>query len=159
ASALPGSSVALEGVGLNPNRLGFLRALERMGAVVDLSEDGEVTGEPIGQLRVAHGRHAATTIGPAEVPSLIDELPVLAARPALGGQPEVPGAGELRVKESDRITALVAGFRALGVDARELADGFVIDGSRPPTGGTADAAGDHRLVMAFALVALGASGP
>ena len=92
------------------------------------------------------------------MPSLIDELPVLAARAALGGGLEVSGAGELRVKESDRITALVAGFRALGVDADERPDGFVIDGSRQPTGGTADAAGDHRLVMAFALVGLGASG-
>jgi 3-phosphoshikimate 1-carboxyvinyltransferase len=159
AAAIPGSSVVLEGVGLNPHRLGFLGALERMGAVIERSHDGEVTGEPIGRLRVSHGTHAGTSIGSAEVPSLIDELPVLAARAALGGHLEVTGASELRVKESDRITALVTGFRALGVDARELADGFVIDGSRQPTGGTADAAGDHRLVMAFSLVALGASGP
>jgi len=82
-----------------------------------------------------------------------------AARAALGGRLTVTGASELRVKESDRITALVTGFRALGVDARELPDGFVIDGSRQATGGTADAAGDHRLVMAFAIVALGATGP
>jgi 3-phosphoshikimate 1-carboxyvinyltransferase len=159
AAALPGSSVVLEGVGLNPHRLGFLGALERMGAVVERIEDGQATGEPVGRLRVAHGGHLATSIGAAEVPSLIDELPVLAARAALGGRLDVTGAGELRVKESDRITALVTGFRALGVDAEELADGFVIDGSRRPTGGTADAAGDHRLVMAFALVALGASHP
>jgi 3-phosphoshikimate 1-carboxyvinyltransferase len=71
----------------------------------------------------------------------------------------VSGAGELRVKESDRITALVAGLRLLGVNAEERPDGFVIDGSRKPTGGTADAAADHRLVMAFTLVGLGASGP
>ena len=159
AAAIPGSSVTLEGVGLNPHRLGFLGALERMGAVIERSDAGQVTGEPVGRLRVAHGRHAPTSIGAAEVPSLIDELPVLAARAALGGHLEVTGASELRVKESDRITALVTGFRALGVDARELPDGFVIDGSRQPTGGTADAAHDHRLVMAFALVALGASGP
>ena len=159
AAALPGSSVVLEGVLLNPHRLGFLAALGRMGAVIERRDDDWVTGEPVGQLRVTHGRHQATTIGAAEVPSLIDELPVLAARAALGGGLEVTGASELRVKESDRITALVTGFRALGVDARELADGFVIDGHRQPTGGTADAAGDHRLVMAFTLVGLGASGP
>jgi 3-phosphoshikimate 1-carboxyvinyltransferase len=63
------------------------------------------------------------------------------------------------VKESDRISALVSGFRAMGVDVSERPDGFVIDGGRRPTGGTADAAGDHRLVMAFTLVALGSSGP
>src|SRR6185312_10884475 len=89
AAAIPGSSVVLEGVGLNPHRLGFLGALERMGAVIERSHDGEVTGEPIGRLRVSHGTHAGTSIGSAEVPSLIDELPVLAARAALGGHLEV----------------------------------------------------------------------
>jgi 3-phosphoshikimate 1-carboxyvinyltransferase len=159
AAALPGSSVTLPNVGFNPHRLGFLAALERLGAIVECQQDAVVAGEPVGRISVRHGAHRVTTIGAAEVPSLIDELPVLAARAALGGGLEVTGAGELRVKESDRISALVTGFRALGVDARESADGFVIDGHRQPSGGTADAAGDHRLVMAFALVALGASGP
>jgi 3-phosphoshikimate 1-carboxyvinyltransferase len=159
AAALPGSSVTLERVGFNPHRLGFLGALVRLGANVECHEDGVVAGEPVGRISVSHGAHRVTTIGASEVPSLIDELPVLAARAALGGGLEVTGASELRVKESDRISALVTGFRALGVDARELVDGFVIDGNRQPSGGTADAAGDHRLVMAFALVALGASGP
>jgi 3-phosphoshikimate 1-carboxyvinyltransferase len=93
------------------------------------------------------------------VPDLIDELPVLAARAALGGRLEVSGAGELRVKESDRISALVRGFQRMGVDAEERPDGFVIDGARRPTGGVVDAADDHRLVMAFALVGLGSTGP
>jgi 3-phosphoshikimate 1-carboxyvinyltransferase len=159
AAALPGSSVVVEGVGLNPHRLGFLGALERLGAVVARREEEVVAGEPVGRISVAHGAHRATTITADEVPSLIDELPVIAARAALGGGLEVTGASELRVKESDRITALVAGLRALGVEARELTDGFVIDGTRQPSGGVADAAGDHRLVMAFAVVALGASGP
>lgn len=159
AAALPGSSVTLEYVGLNPHRLGFLEALERMGATIVRRDDEIAGGEPVGQLRVSHGDHRPATIAADEVPGLIDELPVLAARAALGGGLTVTGAGELRVKESDRITALVTGFRALGVDARELPDGFVIDGSRRPAGGTADAAGDHRLVMAFAIVGLGATGP
>ena len=159
AAALPGSDVRLEGVCLNPHRLGFVRALERMGADVTVVPRAEVAGEVVGALKVVHAAHRPTSIGAAEVPSLIDELPVLAARAALGGGLEVTGAGELRHKESDRITALVSGFRALGVDARELPDGFVIDGGRQPSGGTADAALDHRLVMAFAIVALGAAGP
>ncbi len=121
--------------------------------------ESERAGERVGTIQVAHGTHRATTIAAAEVPGLIDELPVLAARAALGGGLEVAGASELRVKESDRITALVTGLRALGVDAHERSDGFAIDGRRRPTGGEADAAGDHRLVMAFAIVALGASGP
>lgn len=159
AAAIPGSSVVLEGVCLNPQRLGFIPALERMGAIIEITPQQEIGGESMGTIRVTHGTHRATVIEPAEVPSLIDELPVLAARAALGGGLEVSGAGELRVKESDRITALVTGLRLMGVNAEERPDGFVVDGSRRPTGGQADAAGDHRLVMAFTLVALGASGP
>ena len=159
AAALPGSSVELTGVCLNPHRLGFIRALERMGAIVEIEEQSQSGGEPVGTIRVSHGAHRATVIDAAEVPSLIDELPVLAARAAMGGGLEVSGAGELRVKESDRITALVSGFQALGVAASERPDGFVIEGVRTPRGGTADAAGDHRLVMAFTLVGIGASGP
>src|SRR4029078_8842075 len=93
------------------------------------------------------------------VRGLSDERRVLAARPALAGGVEVDGADELRHKESDRISALVRGFRALGVDATEHPDGFVIDGRGQPAGGAADAGTDHRLVMSFALVGLGAAGP
>jgi 3-phosphoshikimate 1-carboxyvinyltransferase len=159
AASLPRSRVRIEGVSLNPHRLGFLRALERMGARITADITSETAGEPIGVLEIAHADHRPTMIAAEEVPSLIDELPVLAARAALGGALEVSGAVELRVKESDRITALVTGLRAMGVSASERADGFVVDGGARPTGGRADAAGDHRLVMAFTLVALGASGP
>jgi len=159
AAALPGSVVELTDVLLNPRRLGFVQALRRMGADVDVVRAGDASGEPVGSLRIRHVGHGAGVITATEVPDLIDELPVLAARAALGGSLDVSGARELRVKESDRITALVRGFRALGVTADERADGFVIDGSRRPSGGTADAEGDHRLVMAFALVGLGATGP
>lgn len=159
AAAMPGSSVTLENVCLNPFRVGFVSALERMGAAITITSRDEVGGEAVGTLHIEHGSHQDTRIVPAEVPALIDELPVLAARAAYGGRLEVSGAGELRVKESDRISALVAGFRTLGVDAEELPDGFIITGGRRPTGGTVDAAGDHRLVMAFTLIGLGASGP
>jgi 3-phosphoshikimate 1-carboxyvinyltransferase len=97
-------------------------------------------------------------ITPSEVPGIIDELPVLAALATFGGALRVTGAGELRVKESDRITALVGGLRALGADADELPDGFHIRGTRPLTGGTVHAHDDHRLAMAFAVAALGARG-
>jgi len=159
AAGLPGSAVQLDGVLLNPRRLGFLGALRRMGASVAIVGADVSASEPVGSIHIRHNGHGDGVIGGAEVPDLIDELPVLAARAALGGSLDVSGASELRVKESDRITALVRGLRALGVTAEERTDGFVIDGSRRPTGGTADAAGDHRLVMAFALVGLGASGP
>ena len=159
AAALPGSSVRLEGCGLNPHRLGYLAALERLGARVDVRQTGETAGEPVGVIEVAYGDRGAMVIGAADVPALIDELPVLAARAALGGRLDVSGAAELRVKESDRISALVAGLRTLGVDAEERPDGFRIEGARQPHGGTVHAHGDHRLVMAFALVGLGSSGP
>ena len=160
AAALPGSDVRLDGVCVNPRRLGFVRVLQALGARVDVDPAGERAGEPVGRLRVRHQGVGEAVVAPADVPDVIDELPVLAACAALGGSLRVSGAGELRVKESDRITALVSGLRALGVAASEHPDGFeVAAGPRPPRGGTADAAGDHRLVMAFAIVALGAAGP
>ena len=163
AAALPGSTLTLRDVCLNPRRLGFVGALERMGAQITLTlERGGFAAsdpEPVGTLEVSHGGHGDVVITPDQVPDLIDELPVLAARAALGGSLEVSGASELRVKESDRISTLVQGLRALGVDADERPDGFVVSGRRRPSGGTVDAAMDHRLVMAFTLVGLGASGP
>jgi 3-phosphoshikimate 1-carboxyvinyltransferase len=160
AAGIPGSRIQIDDVCLNPLRLGFLRALERMGAAVEIRETGLGTGgEPSGSLIVSHGPARAATITRAEVPSLIDELPVLAASAALGGGLTVSGAAELRVKESDRIAALVAGFHALGLAAEEQPDGFISPGGQRPEGGRADACGDHRLVMAFTIVALGARGP
>ena len=159
AAAGLGGSVRLENVCLNPRRIGFVRVLERMGARITIDEQRLVAGEPVGSLQIAHGAHLDAVITPEEVPDLVDELPVLAARAALGGSLSVSGASELRVKESDRITALVAGLRALGVEADERPDGFVVRGGVRPGGGTADAAGDHRLVMAFTVAALGARGP
>lgn len=159
AAGLAGGMVRVDGVGLNPRRLGFVRVLERMGARITIDPQADRAGESVGTLHVRHGGHADVVIAPDDVPDLVDELPVLAARAALGGSLTVSGAAELRVKESDRITALVTGLRALGVRAEERPDGFVVDGSRRPAGGEVDAAGDHRLVMAFALVGLAATGP
>jgi len=108
---------------------------------------------------VEAGEHKPLEIAPGEVPGLIDELPALAALAACGGEVTVRGAGELRVKESDRISALVGGFRALGIAAEEYPDGFSVRGGGAPRGGTADACGDHRLAMTFAIAALAAVGP
>ncbi len=159
AAAVPGSRVCIRGLALNPRRIGFLRVLQRLGADIAVEQDSLEGGEPVGTMTVVYGDRQDTCITPDEVPGLIDELPVLAACAATGRCLEVSGAQELRVKESDRITALVTGLRALGVDAEERPDGFVIDGRRRASGGRADAVGDHRLVMAFAIVALGAAGP
>jgi 3-phosphoshikimate 1-carboxyvinyltransferase len=159
AAALAGSDVTIEGVGLNPSRAAILDLLRRFGAQVDAQVTESGAGEPVGHIRVRHGALEAVEILPAEVPEIIDELPVLAALATFGGGVTVSGAGELRVKESDRISALVGGLRAMGADADERPDGFTIRPTRPLTGGSVDAHGDHRLAMAFAIAALGATGP
>ena len=163
AAALPGSRIEIEDVGLNPTRTALLGVLERFGARVHVEVTATAAGEPRGAVTVEGDRTGSLDIAPEEVPGLIDELPAIAALAAHGGQVTVRGAGELRVKESDRIAALVAGFRALGINAEERADGFVIagpaGGSARPAGGRADARGDHRMAMAFAIAALAAEGP
>ncbi|MDA1093401.1 MAG: 3-phosphoshikimate 1-carboxyvinyltransferase [Acidobacteria bacterium] len=159
AAALPGSDITLDAVGLNPTRTGFLSILERAGAQIDIAHDAAMGDEPIGRLRVRHGEMAAIEIGPDEVPGAIDELPLLAAFATHGGALRVTGASELRHKESDRIAALATGLRGLGGHVEELEDGFEVLGDKPLSGGTADAAGDHRLAMAFAIAAIGAQAP
>jgi 3-phosphoshikimate 1-carboxyvinyltransferase len=159
AAALPGSDVEFMDVGLNPTRSALLDVLERAGAIVERTIETSVHFEPRGRVRVRYGGLRGLVLGPDEVPALIDELPALAAMATHGGELHVTGAGELRVKESDRITALTAGLAALGADVDELADGFHIRGKRRLAGGRADAAGDHRLAMAFAVAALGATQP
>jgi 3-phosphoshikimate 1-carboxyvinyltransferase len=117
-------------------------------------------GEPRGTVLVESDRTGSIEISPEEVPGLIDELPAIAALAAHGGEVSVRGAAELRVKESDRIAALVAGFRSLGIAAQERPDGFVVGGSRGAAAdGAADARGDHRMAMAFAIAALAGRSP
>ena len=158
AAAIPGSTVEIADVGLNPTRGALLDLLRKMGADVTVEQAGIAAGEPFGMVRVRHGAPRALRIGAAEVPGVIDELPALAAAACLGTTLDVTGAAELRAKESDRIAVLAGGLRALGADIDERPDGFTV---RPAalTGGVVDAAGDHRMAMAFAVAALGASGP
>jgi 3-phosphoshikimate 1-carboxyvinyltransferase len=158
AAALPGSRVQIDDVGLNPTRTALLNVLRRFGARVTADVTSAEAGEPRGTVVVEGDRTIALQIEAHEVPALIDELPAIGALAAHGGAVTVRGAGELRVKESDRISALVAGFRAMGIDANEFADGFAVrasSGPFQPSGGVADAHGDHRMAMAFAIAALG----
>jgi 3-phosphoshikimate 1-carboxyvinyltransferase len=159
AAALPGSDVTIEGVGLNPSRTALFDVLARAGAAVERMPDAGAPGEPAGAVRIRHNGLVPLVLTPDEVPALIDELPALAALATAGGELYVTGAAELRVKESDRISALAAGIRALGGDIDEFPDGFHIRGRRPLAGGSADAAHDHRLAMAFAIAGLAATGP
>ncbi len=161
AAGLPGGHVVIEGVGLNPTRTAILGVLRRAGARVDIEVQagGEAGEEPRGLVEIRHQGPASLAIEAAEVAGLIDELPALAALATFGGSMAVTGASELRHKESDRIAALVRGLAAMGGDVDEAPDGFEVRGARRLRGGAADAAGDHRLAMAFAVAALGAEGP
>jgi 3-phosphoshikimate 1-carboxyvinyltransferase len=159
AASLSGSEIVIDHVGLNASRTGIIHILRRMGAVVSIEGDVEGPGEPVGTVTVRHGGLASTEIAAREVPGIIDELPVLGALATHGGELYVTGAGELRVKESDRISALADGFRRMGGDIEEFPDGFHISGRERLKGGEVDARHDHRLAMAFAIAALGASGP
>jgi 3-phosphoshikimate 1-carboxyvinyltransferase len=151
---VPGSDLLVEDVGLNPTRTGFLRVLERMGADVQVEVRHEEP-EPRGTLRIRHGGMMGAAIDRSEVPSLVDELPLLGLLGAVAeGVTEVRGAAELRVKESDRIGGLVSGLRALGAKAEELPDGFVVRGPSRLKGAVCDARSDHRLAMTFLVAGL-----
>lgn len=151
------AEVVLANVGINPARTGAFHVLRRMGVTLRYSDEVEQGGEPVatvvangGALR---GKLRGTTVVPDEVPSLIDELPLIACVAARAvGETRVTGAAELRVKESDRIRAVVSNLRAIGADADELPDGFVVRGSDRPLAGTVTTHGDHRIAMAFGVL-------
>ena len=160
AAALSGSEVTIEGVGLNPTRLHFLQVLSRMGVTVETAIAGEQLGEPVGSIHVAPtDALRSTRVEADELPLVIDEVPVLAM---LGthapGETWFLGASELRVKESDRLAALVAGIRALGGHAAAESDDLVIAGGGL-RGGVASSGGDHRVAMAFTVGSLAADRP
>jgi 3-phosphoshikimate 1-carboxyvinyltransferase len=162
AGGTPGSEIVIEDVGLNPTRTAVLDVFRRAGAIVEASRpESDAAGEPAGSIRTAFGGCRSFVVTPDEVPLMIDEIPALAAFAALmpeGCTMTVRGAAELRVKESDRISTLAAGFRTLGAAVEEFPDGFTLT-ARTLAGGTVDPAGDHRVAMAFAIAATGASGP
>ena len=160
ALLVPGSELSLMDVGVNPTRTGALAILRRMGAPIEVVETHDVAGEPRAELRVRSASLHGTTVTPAEVPGAIDELPILCVAAALAtGETAIQGAGELRVKESDRIAALEQ-LRLLGVDMATSADGLVIRGSggRRLAGARVESHGDHRIAMAFAVAGLAAEG-
>jgi 3-phosphoshikimate 1-carboxyvinyltransferase len=154
AAIVPGSAVTVHGVGLNPRRTGLIDVLARMGARIAIYNRRPIGGEPAGDVELRASDLVGATIGPEEVPALVDELPLLAvaACHARGGT-IVRGAAELRVKESDRIEAVVEELRRVGGHIRATADGFRITGVPARLrGGIVDSRGDHRLAMLGAVV-------
>jgi 3-phosphoshikimate 1-carboxyvinyltransferase len=155
ATLVRGSEIRLDDVGLNPTRIGLLRALERMGASVSVESRRMVGMEPVAEILVRHASLAATTVDADEVPLVIDELPLLALMGVFAeGTTVVTGAAELRHKESDRIATVVEGLRGLGAEIEARPDGFVVEGGGGLRGGVLDAAGDHRLAMLGAVAGL-----
>ncbi|HEX7051996.1 MAG TPA: 3-phosphoshikimate 1-carboxyvinyltransferase [Longimicrobiales bacterium] len=148
-----GGGVRIRQVGVNPTRTGLLGVLRRMGVEVAAEGPCDICGEPVADLVAAPAPLRGTEVGGAEIPSLIDEIPVVAVLAARAeGETVITGAEELRVKECDRIAALVHNLRALGVDAEELPDGLVVRGTDAPLRGDVRAFGDHRIAMAFGIL-------
>ncbi len=159
ALVLPDSEVRLEGVLLSPTRTAFLEVLRAMGGRIDTRFE-QAEPEPVGTIVASSSALVGTTIDPALVPSLIDEVPALAVAGAFAsGELEITGAAELRYKESDRIAALATGLAALGVRVRERPDGLVVEGGERLRGARVDSMDDHRIAMALSVAALAAEGP
>src|SRR5207302_7199503 len=159
ASLVPGSDVCLEGLGVNPSRTGLLEVLTAMSAHVEVAPQ-RAEPEVLGSLRVRAAPLRGTRVGGGVIARTIDELPLVAvAATQAEGVTRIRDAAELRVKESDRLAVLAAGLRGLGADVEEAPDGLSVRGPTTLGGGRVDAAGDHRMAMAFAVAAMIATGP
>jgi len=159
ASIAAGSDLTLEGVGINPTRVGVINILRAMGADIELLDRRTAGGEPVADIRVRSAPLKGITIPVDQVPLAIDEFPALfVAAACASGETILTGAEELRVKESDRIQVMADGLNALGVSAEPRPDGIRIVGG-PIGSGVVEAHGDHRIAMSFAIAGLRAAGP
>lgn len=159
AAARLGAEVIIQDVGVNPTRTGLLEVLARMGAQVSQDRPRIHAGEPVAGLRVRGARLRGTTIGSESIPSLIDEIPALAVAAALAeGETVISGAGELRVKEVDRLAALAGELGKLGVAISAVGDTLRITGGHRLRGAVVGSRGDHRMAMSLAIAGLFADG-
>ena len=158
ASVVPGSDLVIENVGLNPTRNGIFRVLGQMGADIEKLDEREVGGEPVADLHVKHSRLRGIEVDPAIAPSMIDEFPILFVAAAMAeGTTTTSGLEELRVKESDRLSAMATALQEVGVTLEETDDGLIIEGSHGeplPGGGTIATHLDHRIAMSMAIAGL-----
>ena len=159
ALMVPGSELLIRNVGINPTRDGMLTVCRSMGADIEILNPSAGSGEPVADLLVRHSSLHGTEIGGAVIPTLIDELPVIAAMACLAdGKTVIRDAAELKVKESNRIAVMTEGLSAMGARVEETADGMIIHGGSPLHGAVIDSRKDHRIAMTFAVTALAASG-
>ncbi|MBI5098632.1 MAG: 3-phosphoshikimate 1-carboxyvinyltransferase [Nitrospirae bacterium] len=152
---VPGSELLIKNTGINPTRTGLLKILQSMGANIKLEHKREVSGEPVADIHVKHSGLSGIDIAGDMVPKTIDEFPILCVAASLAqGKTKITGAKELRVKESDRITAIAAELRKMGVNVEELEDGLIIEGQEKLRPALIQSYGDHRIAMSMAIAAL-----
>ena len=159
AAMIPGSSIIIDRILWNPTRIGFYSTLYQMGAGVDCLDQWDEAGERIGKLNVFYQSLKGVHITKEDIPGLIDELPIIAILATQAeGKTEVSGAGELRVKECDRIHAICSNLERMGADIEESQDGFIIHGPKQLNGAEIETFHDHRIAMAFTIAGLVANG-
>ena len=159
AAMMPGSSIIIDRILWNPTRIGFYSTLYQMGAGVDCLDQWDEAGERIGKLNVFYQSLKGVHITKEDIPGLIDELPIIAILATQAeGKTEVSGAGELRVKECDRIHAICSNLERMGADIEESQDGFIIHGPKQLNGAEIETFHDHRIAMAFTIAGLVANG-
>ncbi|MFZ5646862.1 MAG: 3-phosphoshikimate 1-carboxyvinyltransferase, partial [Bacillota bacterium] len=155
ASVVPDSDITIKNVGTNPTRDGIISALRQMGADIEMLESREMNGEPVSDIRVRSAGLKGTTIKGELIPRMIDEVPVLAVAASVAeGETVVRDASELKVKESNRIAAIVDELKKFGVDIEELPDGFIVKPGNRLKGATVDSRRDHRIAMAMTVAGL-----
>ena len=162
ALAVPGSEVTVRNVMVNPLRTGLLTTLIEMGADISFANERDEGGEKVADLMVRASVLRGVEVPASRAPSMIDEYPILGVAAAFAsGRSVMHGLSELRVKESDRLAAIIAGLRACGVDAREEGDSLIVEGlgGPPPGGGSVKAHHDHRIAMSFLVMGLAARQP
>lgn len=156
---VPGSEICIENVGINPTRDGMIRVCQAMGGNISLENVREICGEPVADIVVRHSSLHGTSIEGDIIPTLIDELPVIAVMAAFAdGQTVIRDAAELKVKESDRIAVMTENLSAMGVDITATDDGMIINGGKTPHGAAIQSHLDHRIAMSFAVAALASDG-
>lgn len=159
ALIIPGSDIVVEGITLNPHRAGLYATLMEMGGDIEIMNQREEGGEPVADLRVRASALKGIEVPAGRAPSMIDEYPVLAVAAAFAeGNTTMRGLAELRVKESDRLSATAAGLHANGVKVRELEDGLIVEGRAGAVSGGGHVAThlDHRIAMAFLVLGMAA---
>ena len=159
ALIVPGSNVLIKNVGINPTRDGMLKVCRQMGGEISIVNQREESGEPCADLLVSYSHLKGTVIEGDLIPTLIDELPILAVLAAFAeGTTVIRDAAELKVKESNRIASVAEGLLAMGAVVTETEDGMIIQGGTPLKGASIQTFDDHRIAMSFSIAALAAEG-